>query len=370
LAGDYPSPDGFTIKITRSGDVLFAQVTGQPALHVHAESPTHCFYRDVEADLEFEIAPETDRATIARRFLWNNALANPSHRSRVLYEGGLDAVGQEPELVAVPAVISIMLESDRSRRYSISRMILPRLQQRAASRSWCNQCASWAPSLSLGRDSSRTKAGLMNNVNKILLMVWLCALPLLFGCATGRPFSFDDISEIQVGMTSNEVRAVAPQPVRIVSHYDGSESWWWVHDNGMRKDMASVDLRDGSVVEVPKRVSRTKQELLADERAARSEVKALRDLEARAAAKGEALRKRRSEYVAAHPDLPADVRHNLLAEKICVGMPVEVVALSWGNPRRKSRTVTEAGARETWSYPHAYVWFEDGKVAGWHMEES
>jgi hypothetical protein len=201
-------------------------------------------------------------------------------------------------------------------------------------------------------------------------MVWLCALPMLFGCATGQPFSFDDISKIQVGMTSNEVRAVAPRPVRIVSHHDGSESWWWVQDSGIRENRASVVFRDGSVVEAPKRVSRTRQEMLADERAARSEVKALRDLEARAAAKREALRKNRTEYVAAHPNLPADLRDTLLAEKICDGMPAEVVALSWGNPQRKSRTVTEYGARETWSYPNAYVWFEDGKVAGWHTEET
>jgi CubicO group peptidase (beta-lactamase class C family) len=63
LAGDYLSSVGFTITIQRSGDALFAQLTGQPALHIHAESATRFFYRDVEADLQFEIDPKTDRAT-------------------------------------------------------------------------------------------------------------------------------------------------------------------------------------------------------------------------------------------------------------------------------------------------------------------
>lgn len=63
LAGEYPSTDGFTITITRSEDALFAQLTGQAAIHVHAESPTHLFYREIEAELEFEIDPKTERAT-------------------------------------------------------------------------------------------------------------------------------------------------------------------------------------------------------------------------------------------------------------------------------------------------------------------
>jgi CubicO group peptidase (beta-lactamase class C family) len=68
LAGEYPSPVGFTITITRSEDALFAQVTGQAAIRIHAESPTRFFYREVKAELEFEIDPKTERATAVTLF--------------------------------------------------------------------------------------------------------------------------------------------------------------------------------------------------------------------------------------------------------------------------------------------------------------
>lgn len=68
LAGDYLSTAGLTITITRSGDALFAQLTGQAALHIHAESATRFFYREVEADLQFDIDPKTDRATAVTLF--------------------------------------------------------------------------------------------------------------------------------------------------------------------------------------------------------------------------------------------------------------------------------------------------------------
>ena len=63
LAGEYPSSSGFTITITRREDALFAQLTGQPALRVYAESPTRFFYREVEAELQFELDPKADHAT-------------------------------------------------------------------------------------------------------------------------------------------------------------------------------------------------------------------------------------------------------------------------------------------------------------------
>lgn len=68
LEGEYASTAGFIITITRREDALFAQLTGQPALAIHAETPTHFFYRDVEADLKFEIDPKTSRATAVTLF--------------------------------------------------------------------------------------------------------------------------------------------------------------------------------------------------------------------------------------------------------------------------------------------------------------
>ena len=62
LVGEYPSALGFTITITRNDDALFAQLTGQQALRVYAESAAHFYYREVEADLQFETDPKTSRA--------------------------------------------------------------------------------------------------------------------------------------------------------------------------------------------------------------------------------------------------------------------------------------------------------------------
>ena len=63
LVGVYPSERGFTITVTRDGDALMAQLTGQPAYRVWAVSPTFFFYRVVAADLEFEIDEKTNRAS-------------------------------------------------------------------------------------------------------------------------------------------------------------------------------------------------------------------------------------------------------------------------------------------------------------------
>lgn len=61
LVGDYVSIY-FTISITRQGDAISARLTGQEALRVFPESPTRFFYREVPAELEFEIDPESGRA--------------------------------------------------------------------------------------------------------------------------------------------------------------------------------------------------------------------------------------------------------------------------------------------------------------------
>ena len=68
LAGDYPSPSGFTITITRREDALLAQLTGQPAVRVYAASSMRFFYREVEAELQFELDPKAEHATAVTLF--------------------------------------------------------------------------------------------------------------------------------------------------------------------------------------------------------------------------------------------------------------------------------------------------------------
>lgn len=68
LVGEYPSPYDYSLSITRQGHALLARLTGQPALRVYPETPTRFFYREVEAELEFEIDATTGRASAVTLF--------------------------------------------------------------------------------------------------------------------------------------------------------------------------------------------------------------------------------------------------------------------------------------------------------------
>ncbi len=68
LVGEYPSALGFTITVTRQGDALMAQLTGQQALRIYPESATRFFYREVEAEIEFELDAKSKRASALTLF--------------------------------------------------------------------------------------------------------------------------------------------------------------------------------------------------------------------------------------------------------------------------------------------------------------
>jgi hypothetical protein len=40
-----------------------------------------------------------------------------------------------------------------------------------------------------------------------------------------------------------------------------------------------------------------------------------------------------------------------------------------GSPQRKSRIFTKDGVRESWVYPKLTVWFVQGQVTSWQLEE-
>ncbi|HET9209436.1 MAG TPA: serine hydrolase [Thermoanaerobaculia bacterium] len=52
-AGEYELRPGFSIAISREGDRIFAQPTGQPRLELFPESETRFFLKDVDAQIEF-----------------------------------------------------------------------------------------------------------------------------------------------------------------------------------------------------------------------------------------------------------------------------------------------------------------------------
>ena len=53
LCGIYELQPGIAVAVTREGNVLSAQITGQPALRILPRSPTEFFYRQVQATIRF-----------------------------------------------------------------------------------------------------------------------------------------------------------------------------------------------------------------------------------------------------------------------------------------------------------------------------
>jgi hypothetical protein len=55
LAGTYVMTPAMSITVTREGDHLLAQLTGQPAFPIFAEAPREFFWRVVDAQLSFTV---------------------------------------------------------------------------------------------------------------------------------------------------------------------------------------------------------------------------------------------------------------------------------------------------------------------------
>jgi hypothetical protein len=53
--GRYELMPGFVLEVTREGDRLFSQATGQPKAEIFAESETEFFLKVVDAQLTFQI---------------------------------------------------------------------------------------------------------------------------------------------------------------------------------------------------------------------------------------------------------------------------------------------------------------------------
>jgi hypothetical protein len=52
--GRYQLAPNFILTVTREGDQLFAQATGQPKVQIHAEGEREFFYKLVDAPITFE----------------------------------------------------------------------------------------------------------------------------------------------------------------------------------------------------------------------------------------------------------------------------------------------------------------------------
>jgi hypothetical protein len=72
--GEYQFPHGGKVIVTRDGDQLKAQLSGQPAFDIYAKSETRFFYKVVIAEISFQI---DDQEKV---------------QSLTLHQGGLDQV--------------------------------------------------------------------------------------------------------------------------------------------------------------------------------------------------------------------------------------------------------------------------------------
>ena len=66
---------------------------------------------------------------------------------------------------------------------------------------------------------------------------------------------------------------------------------------------------------------------------------------------------------------PRRIQTALMNQELCLGMDDKDVLVCLGSPKSKGRTVTKQGANETWEYNKISVWFEEGRVSGWHEAE-
>ncbi len=77
--GRYELFPGFVLEVTREGDRLFSQATGQPKVEIFAESETEFFLKVVDAQLTFQLDG-----------------TGPA-KGLVLHQGGHDHVGKRLE---------------------------------------------------------------------------------------------------------------------------------------------------------------------------------------------------------------------------------------------------------------------------------
>lgn len=75
--GRYALTPAFVLEVTRQGDALFVQATGQDKLPVFAENETTFFYKVVDAQLSFEFGPDGKATSL---ILHQNGFSQPGQR--------------------------------------------------------------------------------------------------------------------------------------------------------------------------------------------------------------------------------------------------------------------------------------------------
>ena len=79
-AGTYELSPAFAITVTREGDHLFAQATGQPKFEIFPESETRFFLKVVDAQVEFVRGPD---GKVASLILHQNGRTLPGTKNEI-----------------------------------------------------------------------------------------------------------------------------------------------------------------------------------------------------------------------------------------------------------------------------------------------
>lgn len=235
--------------------------------------------------------------------------------------------------------------------------------------------------------------------------ILLVITAFLCGCATGTKYTFDQVSQVKVGMKKAEVLQILP-PATLTNQSSGLEVWVWKYDKAMQHRYSSIVFRGDTVLQVP---TDTVDMATLKERQASAQT-------------DESLGRKplilRQEYVNNHPDMPKEEREAVLSgalsfetaeqmrlsriheqellkqmadrraeqdkareefidrqdvpkpirdavaqRRVIIGMTPNQVKLVWGTPKTVNTSISAAGSSEIWSYGSSTLSFEHGRVS-------
>ncbi len=227
------------------------------------------------------------------------------------------------------------------------------------------------------------------------ILPFLISLSAILGCATGQKFTFDQVGQVQLGMTESQVLEILPPPGTKRTNPDGTEGWVWRYSDLAGSRWASIVFKNGVVTSVPEELesvrrayvdshpdldsidkslvlsgslslsdAESRRVKLAKEKAEEQK----RDAENEAAVKQarEAAKKARQDFIA-REDVSQRIRDAVATREVVIGMTAEQVKLSWGEPRSVTSTVTTRGTSELWFYSNrdTTLTFADGILQSW-----
>jgi hypothetical protein len=149
----------------------------------------------------------------------------------------------------------------------------------------------------------------------------------------------------------------------------------FINSNTNLPDFTAIKLLRGEVElsvvkeEIERQKRRTEELIAKEEERARIEAlekKRIEDerKEAEALLRLQEERKEK-EFAQRNPELFRKIKTAITEKAIILGMRKKDALAAWGEPKRKTETVTKAGISEQWVYDGTYLHFEDGILTSW-----